>query len=187
MSRTNFAWNPESPESSVSTDASTQGLRRAGGAVELRGQSAPRYLSYGRRRGALDEAHAPDNNEFVRQIVSAFVVLLLVLAVSAAAWADCVGGQPNAHARMACCAMMHHQCGRGNADDCCNKMKETGPSSNVATAAVAKVKIVPVVVDAPAVLPSALSTLTSSSAAASVTAFIRPHDPPHLHPFPLLI
>ena len=130
---------------------------------------------------------AGNDNRSVRRVVSAVVVLVLTLAVGTAAWAVCVGEQLDAHARMKCCATMHHRCGKGDADDCCNTMKDADPSSNVATPAVANVTIAPVVLDALALLPSTFLTSMASDAATSVEAAIRPHDPPHLHSFPLLI
>jgi hypothetical protein len=129
--------------------------------------------------------HTPQvQNRFMRRVLAVALISFLAMAVATAAWADCVGEQPNAHARMKCCATAHHTCGKGNADDCCNKMNDAGPSSAVSTSAAQPVHV-PVVF---AVLHSLATTyVTLRSAARVVATLIRPHDPPHLHTFPLLI
>ncbi len=109
---------------------------------------------------------------------------MLALSVGAAAWADCVGEQ-NARAQMKCCAAMHHQCGKDNPDDCCNEMKDAGPSSSLSTTPIAKVSV-PVTLGVVQVLATAY-VRQLLDAASIEPAFIRPHDPPHLHTFPLLI
>src|SRR5690242_7399705 len=134
----------------------------------------------------LTRSAAKRDNRIVRQGVSAVVAFLLTVAVATVAWADCIGEQPNAPARMKCCATAHHRCGTGTADDCCHRMEGGGPSSNVATTAIAKAKV-PVAFIALGVLPSVDATPLFVDAGHGAQAFIRPHDPPHLHPFPLLI
>jgi hypothetical protein len=121
----------------------------------------------------------------LRQIASAVVAFMLTLAVGAAAWADCVDEQ-TAQVQMKCCAAMHHQCGRGNADDCCNKMKDASPSSNVATPAIARVTVRSMFL-AVGVLPADASAPCPTNAGSMDVTIVRPHDPPHLHTFPLLI
>jgi len=132
---------------------------------------------------AVDGDDPRDHNRIVR-FVSAVVAFIMTLAFGAAGWAKCVGEQ-SVHAQMKCCATMHHRCGTRNPHDCCNDMKESAPSSAVATNAVAKTK-------APVALGSvhllAAPTVDGRANSAQVQARrIRPHDPPHLHAFPLLI
>src|SRR5690349_14542300 len=126
-----------------------------------------------------------DNHVVARHVASAVVAFVLTLAVAAVGWADC-GSEWDADAQMNCCAMMHHQCGKGNADDCCNKMRGASPSSNVATAAVVKVSVPAVFVALDVRSAAAVAPPPTNGASWDVT-IIRPHDPPHLHPFPLLI
>jgi hypothetical protein len=85
---------------------------------------------------------------------------------------------------MACCINARHECaGLKSADDCCRGM-------GLGVGASTSVLPVRASVDAPpAVLPQPIETLfpeTLVSAPQRVT-FKRPHDPPHLHPVPLLI
>ena len=73
-----------------------------------------------------------------------------------------------------------------NPDDCCKQMRDAGPSAMLATAAAPLVEV-PVVhgVIEPLIAPS--SVVVVASAITPSPEFQRPHDPPHLHPFPLLV
>lgn len=123
----------------------------------------------------------------MHRAIGSVLVAFLVLAVATAAWADCTGERTNAHAQMACCASGHHQCTKTrSADDCCKQMRDTDTSALLATTAVPLVKV-PVVHGVITVLsvPSANVIVTVTMPAAH--DFKRPHDPPHLHRFALLV
>ncbi len=87
---------------------------------------------------------------------------------------------------MACCARTHGTCaGLDSPDDCCRRMGHTSastpsavPTTRDAAATTAFVAIMPIA--------SAVAWPSSRHAIAE-PAFKRPHDPPHLHPIPLLI
>jgi hypothetical protein len=123
----------------------------------------------------------------MRRVIGTALATLLAMAVATAAWADCTGEQTNAHAQMKCCANGHRQCAKNaNPHDCCKQLRDAGSSSALATAAVPFVKV-PVVhgvvelLTAPSVIAAYALTVTPSP------EFKRPHDPPYLHPFALLI
>jgi hypothetical protein len=86
---------------------------------------------------------------------------------------------------MACCLKANNQCaGLSAPDDCCKRMGHTASATVAGTLPTAQ----PVGVPAIAIAP--LSTFDASFGPASTNsdfAFKRPHDPPHLHPYSLLI
>jgi hypothetical protein len=106
---------------------------------------------------------------------AAAIVLLLI------AWIDGAGLEFVARA-MACCA--HRQDCGGDLrapDTCCERMGHGAPAKTGTTVQSAHaVALVPMAlaVPAPIVEPAPISHRPD---------FIRPHDPPHLHPFALLI
>jgi hypothetical protein len=112
------------------------------------------------------------------------VVLLLAVAVAGTG----LEGFRASMKAMACCARTHGACaGLDSPDDCCRRMGHT-PSSvpsavptarDEASAPMALVAIMPVA--------STLAAVLSSPRRIAEPAFKRPHDPPHLHPVPLLI
>ena len=85
----------------------------------------------------------------------------------------------------ACCAKTHNECARlKTPDDCCEGMGHS-ISSSPSTAAVAREALSPL---AGVVMPAVSnSPETSSAPFLAGSTFKRPHDPPHLHPVPLLI
>ena len=86
---------------------------------------------------------------------------------------------------MACCAKTHNTCaGLRTPDDCCKRMGHATADSLAGTLSSAQPLVVPATVVV-AWLPPNLTTVQSSSNVD--VAFKRPHDPPHLHPFSLLI
>jgi len=88
---------------------------------------------------------------------------------------------------MACCAKAKGACaGVKRADDCCRGMGHTaaGPTSNTPQKHS--------MLDAPFLYAVVVWTTTSGDARSAFDpvfspTFKRPHDPPHLHPFSLLI
>ena len=110
--------------------------------------------------------------------------LVVVLIALAAGSSDAVAAHFSMRA-MACCAKTHNECAKfRTADDCCRSM---GRGVSVTTSMlpdsradhVGVTLAIPPIVDIPAVV--------SLAAASPAPAFKRPHDPPHLHPVPLLI
>ena len=113
-----------------------------------------------------------------RRLVAIGCALAVLLA-----W---TGGDLSAIARsadaMACCAKAHYDCaGLQSPDDCCKTVRSTSalPSSTVASSH-------------PPLAPPAVAALIVVAWAPSTVAlvadtFVRPHDPPHLHAFSLLI
>jgi hypothetical protein len=88
-------------------------------------------------------------------------------------------------AARACCAKTHNQCaGLSTPDDCCKRMGHTTAGSLAGTLSAAQ----PLVVAATGVVAWLPATLTTVQGSSNVGfAFKRPHDPPHLHSFSLLI
>jgi len=119
----------------------------------------------------------------MHRFTDAVLVVLVALAVTATAWADCAGEQ-NVGARMKCCATAHHKCAKsGDSSDCCQHM------SHAATAMFQAVPLVkaPVVHEIVGPLLAASVSDIVPLAPASSLGFKHPHDPPHLHSFALLI
>lgn len=110
--------------------------------------------------------------------------LVVVLIALAAGSNDLVAAHFSMHA-MACCAKAHHECAKfRTADDCCKSMGDgVGATTSIlpdgrANHSGVTLAILPIVD-----IPDAVSAAATSPR----PAFKRPHDPPHLHPVPLLI
>jgi hypothetical protein len=111
----------------------------------------------------------------------AAMVFLLASSIAANAFADL----RSSATAMACCVKTHGHCAGLNApDNCCKRMGHTGPGSVAGTVSAAPPLVLPAI-GSNALLPATLSTEPGLPVAAS--GFKRPHDPPHLHPFNLLI
>jgi hypothetical protein len=113
----------------------------------------------------------------------AILVTLAVLAASLSASA--FTEFRDANAAMRCCAKTQYACaGVGTPDDCCRKMHHTssrvGPSIVRASLVAQDAAFV-----APGLTPSFAIVARDQYRVASSAA--RPHDPPHLHTFSLLI
>lgn len=122
----------------------------------------------------------------MRRVIGSLLATLLAVAVATAAWADCAG-ETNANAQMKCCKNGHHQCTKtANADDCCKQMRDAGPSALLATTAVSLVKV-PVIHGVITLLSAPVISVIAAVTTSAPLDFKRPHDPPHLHPFALLI
>jgi hypothetical protein len=88
-------------------------------------------------------------------------------------------------AAMACCAKTDYSCsGMQAPDDCCRNMGHAAthqvPATNEKQYPVSTVMAI-----STHIAPSMVASI--SRAARVTTPFTRPHDPPHLHPFALLI
>jgi len=87
---------------------------------------------------------------------------------------------------MACCAQMDYRCaGVTPPDDCCKRMGHDAsrPAPSTAASTHDRGTKAPIAIVPP---PSITRSLESDRAFVSA-AFARPHDPPHLHAFSLLI
>jgi hypothetical protein len=108
------------------------------------------------------------------------MVLLLVSSVATNVFA----GLRSSATAMACCAKTNHQCaGLKTPDDCCSQMGHTSGPSPVGTILSSQAFVATAVT----IAPSFLATVRPALAPVAHDAFKRPHDPPHLHPFSLLI
>ena len=108
------------------------------------------------------------------------LALFVASSLAATAFADL----QSALTAMACCAKTNYQCaGLSRPDDCCQRMGHAaGPT--VGTLSSASPLVVPSAVTIPAFIVAPASRFGTPSPG---PAFKRPHDPPHLHPFSLLI
>jgi hypothetical protein len=88
-------------------------------------------------------------------------------------------------AAMACCATTDYECATvGGPDDCCQNMGHAVASATAAppTSSVSLPGLMVAFISAIAVSPLERFERLQASA-----TFKRPHDPPHLHPIPLLV
>jgi hypothetical protein len=118
----------------------------------------------------------------VTRLFSTSVAVALCAAVSAAQWAECAGTRTRASAK-ACCANKQHCKGSAIPDDCCRKMNDG--RSPFTTAIVTSQS--PANVPAPVAVVQVREWLGAAARTLTAAAFTRPHDPPHLHAFTLLI
>ena len=107
------------------------------------------------------------------------LLIVSVATVGVAEWAS-------SSKAMACCAKTHNRCaGLKSPDDCCKAMGHSVASATVATVIASKVSAA---ADIGALIaPPAVAFDHATSARAPRQNIKRPHDPPHLHTFPLLI
>jgi len=111
---------------------------------------------------------------------SVFIVLIAV----AAGFSDLAATSFSMSA-MACCAKAHNQCAGLNApDDCCQRMGHASVHDVADVVAKAQLSGFAVLAAVPGFV--ATVALVRLEPLADI-AFKRPHDPPHLHPFSLLI
>ena len=86
---------------------------------------------------------------------------------------------------MACCAKTDYACARMQApDDCCRNMGHAAAHQVPATSERHAPSAVPIALPINVAAEVAASSRTTPP---STSAFTRPHDPPHLHSFALLI
>ena len=107
--------------------------------------------------------------------------LLIVTSLATGSIADL----RSSTAAMACCAKTHNQCaGLSAPDDCCKRMGHATAGSLAGTVSAAH----PLVLPATGVVAWLPANLTTAQGSSNLdVAFKRPHDPPHLHSFSLLI
>ena len=131
----------------------------------------------------IDSSVVPVHPNLVELLVRRTAVLVVVLALGAAGWAECAGWQATPEARMACCSgdndcPMHGSAEPGGgskrrvvtqaqADSCCaaSETQDSTPSAGVFSLSLAT-----------ALVPSTLSTLARITAPASFDAW-RTHVP----------
>jgi hypothetical protein len=112
-----------------------------------------------------------------------FGVLVLALASSLAAssFADLQASS----AAMACCAKTDYTCtGMSSPDDCCRRMSHTPPRAAAGTLSSAMLLGAPIAL---MIRPFAIALDTRTGVRRLPESFPRPHDPPHLHAYSLLI
>jgi hypothetical protein len=86
---------------------------------------------------------------------------------------------------MACCARTDYTCASlSGPDDCCQHMGHGAPTVVAGTSANFRLVQSTAAVVSPGLIDATLSLVRSRDA---VPAFKRPHDPPHLHAYSLLI
>jgi hypothetical protein len=115
---------------------------------------------------------------------SVFGAVLLIAALLAGNTSVCAAAARAPRAEMACCKAGHRTCGQmTRASDCCKVGQHEAPSI-----AAAKQIDAAVVIALPASVPALFALVTDSRLNVPVDgALKRPHDPPHLHTFSLLI
>ena len=118
------------------------------------------------------------------RLLRPIIAALVTCATVAVAPAVCAAGpNPSAAAEMACCKAGHRTCHQqGSAADCCKKVRAAAPQGQTGTLA-AQTSVSP---------PPCTSVHYADEPALAShwiisDAFKRPHDPPHLHAFTLLI
>jgi len=118
---------------------------------------------------------------------SAIRILLLarLALIIASMFAGSLADLRSSTTAMACCAKTHNQCaGLSAPDDCCKRMGHATAGSLAGTLSAAQ----PLALPATGVVAWLTANLTAAHGSSNVDfALKRPHDPPHLHTFSLLI
>jgi hypothetical protein len=114
-----------------------------------------------------------------RRLISAIITVLVALAAR-----DAAALRASADA-MECCAKTDYSCaGMSTPDDCCQRMHHAPAHATPSTAAAAgAVQGSPAI----AVPPSPEAMISTRTVRGPLAPFTRPHDPPYLHAFSLLI
>jgi len=134
--------------------------------------------------GLIDFTSPRLDNRSVRLRLKAFVTVAAVVAVSSAS--NDFARMMTSAAAMACCAKADYSCARWQPpDDCCRHMGHAMGPQVPGTAAKPLSPPAPTV-SVVSVQAEPLGFLTSVRISV-FTEFKRPHDPPHLHAFSLLI
>jgi hypothetical protein len=124
------------------------------------------------------------HNWDVRIRVRAFWVATVVVLASSIA-ANTFADLHSSATAMACCAKTHGHCaGLNTPDNCCKRMGHIGPGVSAGTLSAAPSPVAPAVGTVTRLSANLSSAYSSPS---SGFGFKRPHDPPHLHSFSLLI
>jgi hypothetical protein len=125
------------------------------------------------------------HNLTVRRRGGTILVLTRVLFVIAAVAASTLADLRASSAAMACCAQMDYSCtGMSAPDDCCQRMTHTPARAAAGTLSSAIQPGPPAAV----VVPSFVADLNPGANFPLLAELLpRPHDPPHLHSYSLLI
>ena len=108
------------------------------------------------------------------------LVLLVASSVATNAFADLRASGTE----MACCAKTDYRCaGLSSPDDCCQQMGHTAHGTFAGTLSSAHPVILAVILS----VPASAASIASHESLNREWFFTRPHDPPHLHSFSLLI
>jgi hypothetical protein len=108
------------------------------------------------------------------------LIVLVASSVATNAFADLRASGTE----MACCAKTDYRCaGLSSADDCCQQMGHTLHGAFAGTLSSAHPVILPAILS----VPASAACLASHEPLNREPFFTRPHDPPHLHFFSLLI
>ena len=112
-------------------------------------------------------------------------IIAFAILVAVGFGADEMSSMTSAAAAMACCAKTDYSCaGLSAPDTCCRRMHHAASHSTPSTAAATQgIDGAPAIVALP---PANVVRSTSASELIQVE-FTRPHDPPHLHTYSLLI
>jgi hypothetical protein len=113
-------------------------------------------------------------------IASSLLLAVLALAVSPLA------ALRDSAAAMACCAKTDYACaGLSSPDDCCQHMGHAAHGVTPGTVSAARELLIPIT----GIVQSSFAADTAAAAdpIGTLSIFTRPHDPPHLHSYSLLI
>jgi hypothetical protein len=133
----------------------------------------------------LDSAALNAHNGCVHGRIKRLVVASALLFVSASIVAGPLADFRGSAEAMSCCAKTDYNCaGISGPDDCCRHMGHTAHGLPAGTVSDTRSLQSSVATVSPTFFDVALSTLRSVD---TVSAFKRPHDPPHLHTHILLI
>ena len=146
-----------------------------------------RRMNFRDRTPPLAWARGQEDNQVVpsrARKLTAVLAFVVATSVAAAASADLRA----AMTAMACCVKADYRCAIvGGPDDCCQHMGHTAQGATLAPPSHTTTNVVgPVLVATLARLDHSPS-LNWHDTLASASALKRPHDPPHLHTFSLLI
>jgi hypothetical protein len=112
-------------------------------------------------------------------------IIALAILVGVGFGADEMSSMTSAAGAMACCAKTDYSCaGLSAPDTCCRRMHHAASHSTPSTAAATQgIDGTPAIV----ALPPAIVARSTSAWELLRVEFTRPHDPPHLHTYSLLI
>jgi hypothetical protein len=119
----------------------------------------------------------------VRRGVRSWIGVLILLVASSVA-TNAFADLRTSGTEMACCAKTDYGCaGLSSPDDCCQQMGHTQHGTFAGTLSSAHPVILPAILN----VPASEASLVSYDPLNRESGFTRPHDPPHLHSFSLLI
>jgi hypothetical protein len=117
----------------------------------------------------------------IRHVAAATSLLLVILSLAVSPFA----ALQDSAAAMACCAKTDYTCaGLSAPDDCCQHMGHSTHAVTPATASATRELLIAMIGIAPVF---AAETAVPSDRLGTASTFTRPHDPPHLHSYSLLI